>query len=77
MDQNGFGIAIANIYNAGIEIVKGILGDWDCTFKEGVKATNYLGDVFGSLPGTPDFGPGSTTGGKGYGPDGKVNKRSV
>ncbi|KAB5550014.1 purine nucleoside permease [Coniochaeta sp. 2T2.1] len=65
LDQNGFVIAIDNIYNAGVEIVKGVLHNWDCTFKNGVKPTNYIGDVFGSLPGTPDFGPGSRTGGKG------------
>jgi hypothetical protein len=25
----------------------------------GVKATNYVGDIFGSLSGVPGFGPGS------------------
>ncbi|KAH8899165.1 NUP-domain-containing protein [Thozetella sp. PMI_491] len=70
LDQNGFGIAIANIYNAGIEIVKGIIKGWDCTFKNGITPTNYIGDIFGSLGGIPDFGPGSTTGGLGYKPNG-------
>lgn len=69
-DQNGFEIAIDNIYNAGIEIVKGILNEWNCTFAAGVKASNYIGDVFGSLGGEPDFGPGSITGGNGVLPDG-------
>lgn len=64
MDQNGFPIAIANIYNAGIEIVKGILENWDSTFCDGVKPTNYIGDIFGSLGGNPDYGRGSITGGK-------------
>jgi hypothetical protein len=59
VDQNGFGIAIANIYNAGIEVVKGVLTGWDCTFKAGIKPTNYIGDIFGTLGGQPDFGPGS------------------
>ncbi len=55
LDQNGFPIAIANIYNAGIEIVKGIVKAWDCTYKKGIKPTNYIGDIFGSLGGKPDF----------------------
>ncbi|PCD40926.1 hypothetical protein FGRA07_02197 [Fusarium graminearum] len=62
--QNGFGIAIANIFNAGIEIVKAIIHDWDNTFKEGITAENYVGDIFGSLGGEPDFGFGSLTHGK-------------
>jgi purine nucleoside permease (NUP) len=66
LDQNGFLIAIDNIYLAGVEIVKSVLGNWDCTFKKGVKPTNYIGDIFGSLAGEPDFGPGSLTEGKGY-----------
>lgn len=69
-DQNGFLIAIDNIYYAGVEIVKGVLKSWDCTFKKGIKPTNYIGDIFGSLGGEPDFGPGSLTGGKGYLPNG-------
>jgi hypothetical protein len=71
LDQNGFLIAIDNIYLAGVEIVKGVLKNWDCTFKKGIKPTNYIGDIFGSLGGEPDFGPGSQTGGKGYLPNGK------
>ncbi|CAN8101598.1 unnamed protein product [Discula destructiva] len=69
-DQDGFGIAIDNIYYAGVEIVKGVLNEWNCTFKDGVKPTNYIGDVFGSLGGEPDFGPGSYTDGAGVLPDG-------
>ncbi|KAK0725206.1 purine nucleoside permease [Lasiosphaeris hirsuta] len=64
LQQNGFDIANQNIYRAGIEIVKGILAKWDCTFAKGVKATNYIGDIFGSLGGHPDFGTGSLTEGK-------------
>lgn len=69
-DQDGFGIAIENIYYAGVEIVKGVLDGWNCTFKDGVNATNYIGDVFGSLGGEPDFGPGSITDGNGVLPAG-------
>lgn len=71
-DQNGFEIAVENIYYAGVEIVKGVLGEWNCTFKDGVKASNYIGDVFGSLGGEPDFGPGSITQGLAVLPDGKT-----
>ena len=70
LDQNGFLIAIDNIYLAGVEIAKGVLKNWDCTFKKGIKPTNYIGDIFGSLPGTPDFGPGSLTEDAGYLPGG-------
>ena len=58
-DQGGFEPAIQNIYLAGIKVVEGILGGWDATFAKGINATNYIGDIFGSLGGMPDFGPGS------------------
>lgn len=63
-NQNGFHIAIANLYAAGIQVVRGILADWDCTFARGVSPSNYIGDIFGSLGGHPDFGFGSITGGR-------------
>lgn len=63
-NQNGFHIAISNLYNAGIEIVRGILDNWNCTFEKGVPPDNYIGDIFGSLGGHPDFGFGSITGGR-------------
>lgn len=58
-DVGGFEPSIQNIYLAGVKIVEGILGSWNSTFKAGVKAENYLGDIFGTLGGEPDFGPGS------------------
>ncbi|MCJ1303533.1 hypothetical protein MMC08_006343 [Hypocenomyce scalaris] len=58
-DQGGFEPAINNIYLAGVKVVEGILDNWETTFAMGVNATNYVGDIFGSLGGTPDFGPGS------------------
>ncbi|PNP74002.1 hypothetical protein FNYG_12630 [Fusarium nygamai] len=72
--QNGFSIAIANIFNAGIEIVKGILEDWDTTFKDGIRAENYIGDIFGSLGGEPDFGFGSLTHGHRIAPESKSSE---
>ena len=58
-EQGGFEPAIANIYLAGIKVVEGILDGWTSTFEKGIPATNYIGDIFGSLGGMPDFGPGS------------------
>ncbi|KAF9767588.1 hypothetical protein IL306_015223 [Fusarium sp. DS 682] len=69
--QNGFAIAIANIFNAGIEIVKGIIEEWDNRFKNGIRAENYIGDIFGSLGGEPDFGFGSLTRGERIAPNSK------
>lgn len=71
LDQNGFLIAIDNIYNAGVAIATGILSNWECTFQTGIKPTNYIGDIFGSLGGQPDFGPGSLTNGTGFLPGGQ------
>ncbi|KAF5542834.1 purine nucleoside permease [Fusarium napiforme] len=72
--QNGFSIAIANIFNAGVEIVKGIIEDWDTTFKDGIRAENYIGDIFGSLGGEPDFGFGSLTHGQRIAPESKSSE---
>jgi purine nucleoside permease len=76
-DQGSFPTAIANIYLAGTPIVKGILDGWEKTFKKGVKPTNYIGDIFGTLGGTPDFGPGSVFGGVGYAANGQPMKRAL
>ena len=58
-DQGGFDPAIQNIYLAGSKVIEGILEGWESVFEKGVKATNYVGDIFGTLGGKPDFGPGS------------------
>ncbi|KAJ5296185.1 hypothetical protein PENANT_c021G01146 [Penicillium antarcticum] len=57
-DQGGFTPALKNLYVAGIKVVEGILDGWNTTFAAGVKPSNYIGDIFGTLGGTPDFGPG-------------------
>jgi len=62
-DQGGFTPAIENIYLAGVKVVQGILDGWEETFERGVEPTNYVGDIFGSLGGEPDFGPGNIFGG--------------
>ncbi|KAK7436887.1 hypothetical protein VKT23_018908 [Stygiomarasmius scandens] len=62
-EQGGFDVSVTNIYVAGVEVVKGIVDEWDDQFEAGVKADNYIGDIFGSLGGQPDFGLGSHFGG--------------
>lgn len=66
-NQGGFEVAVSNIYIAGIKVIEGILGGWDEIFAKGVKPSNYIGDVFGTLGGTPDFGPGRAIARKGAG----------
>ena len=61
----GYDPAVLNIYLAGIKVVQGILSGWDDTFAKGISAQNYVGDVFGSLGGSPSFGPGSAFENKG------------
>jgi purine nucleoside permease len=67
--QGAFLPAVANLYLAGIKVVEGILGDWD-KFEGGIEAPNYVGDIFGSLGGTPDFGPADFD-------DNPITKRSL
>ncbi|KAI9152017.1 Purine nucleoside permease [Paramyrothecium foliicola] len=74
VDQNGFSIAIENLFHAGIAVVGGILKGWDCRFKAGVAPNNYIGDIFGSLGGQPDFGLGSITNGQQINPNQGVSK---
>ena len=50
-----FYTSLDNLFSVGIEIVRGILHDWNCTFWAGVSPSNYIGDIFGSLGGEPDF----------------------
>lgn len=61
-NQGGFEPSLQNIYLAGVKVVQGILEHWDSTFAKGIKPTNYIGDILGTLGGTPDFGPGSVFG---------------
>jgi purine nucleoside permease len=56
VNQGGFGPAIQNIYIAGVKVVDGILDGWNSTFAKGIAPKNYIGDMFGTLGGKPDFG---------------------
>lgn len=76
-DQNGFEIAIDNAFYAGMAIIRGILYGWDCAFEEGIRADNYVGDIFGSLGGDPDYGLGSKTGGESIQPGGDARAASL
>ena len=58
-ESQGFEPSIENIYLAGIKVIEGILHGWANRFEAGIKADNYVGDIFGTLGGEPDFGPGS------------------
>lgn len=69
-DQDSFYTSLNNLFSAGVAIVKGIVEDWDGTFRAGVPAGHYVGDIFGTLGGYPSFGLGTNRGG------GRV-KRSV
>ncbi|CAK3999118.1 purine nucleoside permease [Lecanosticta acicola] len=57
-DQQGFTPSIENLYQAGIEIVKDVLEQWEDLYADGVKAENYVGDLLNSLGGDvmPDIG---------------------
>lgn len=48
-EQGGFAPALENLYRAGIEIVKDVLAEWNRTYAAGIKAENYVGDVFNTL----------------------------
>ncbi|KAL1604940.1 hypothetical protein SLS60_004481 [Paraconiothyrium brasiliense] len=63
-NQGGYPPALKNLYLAGVKIIEGIVGEWNQTFAQGVNATNYIGDVLGSIGGTPDFGPGPASPGQ-------------
>ena len=60
----GFPVALANLALAGVPVVQGIVNGWKEKFEHGIQPTNYVGDIFGSLGGQPNFGPGTLFGGK-------------
>jgi len=58
VDESGFQPSLQNIYNAGIEVVKKVIENWEPVYRWGVDADNYVGDVLESLAGgvEPDIG---------------------
>ncbi|KAJ6454176.1 purine nucleoside permease [Mycena sanguinolenta] len=53
----GFEPSLLNLHLAGVKVVQMIVNEWTQEFQRGVKATNYIGDILGSLGGKPDFVP--------------------
>jgi hypothetical protein len=48
---------MSNLYSTGVKIVDAILAGWTPRFEQGIRPDNYIGDIFGSLGGKPDFVP--------------------
>ncbi|GMM34536.1 hypothetical protein DASC09_018610 [Saccharomycopsis crataegensis] len=62
VSQGGSYVSIENIYRAGLPFIEDVLENWDTLYSVGAfKTDEYLGDVFGTLGGTPNFGPGAIT----------------
>ncbi|CZT24341.1 uncharacterized protein RCC_10064 [Ramularia collo-cygni] len=57
MDHGGFEPAIRNLFSVGQVIVDEILEQWASTFEDGLQPENYVGDLLGSLGGSPSYGP--------------------
>ncbi|KAG9242519.1 purine nucleoside permease [Calycina marina] len=53
--HGGFDLSKENLWLVGSEILKGIRKGWEEKFAEGAKADNYVGDIYGSLGGKPEF----------------------
>lgn len=56
MDKGGLGPSTRNLYLTALKVIEGILEEWSTRFEAGIPAQNYIGDIFGSLGGTPGFG---------------------
>ncbi|KAK6198020.1 purine nucleoside permease [Scheffersomyces amazonensis] len=56
--QGGISASLDNLVLAGTPIIHDILSKWDSVYEAGVKyeSKNYVGDIFGTLGGTPNFG---------------------
>lgn len=56
--SGGFVPATANLVNAGTPLLRDILENWDEVYASGetYKPENYVGDIYGTLGGKPDFG---------------------
>ncbi|KAE9398870.1 NUP-domain-containing protein [Gymnopus androsaceus JB14] len=76
-EHPAFRPSVMNLYLAGVKVIEGILNGWKEQFEQGIKPTNYIGDIFGTLGGEPDFGPGSIFGGHPATPASALARRSV
>ncbi|RLV91179.1 Purine nucleoside permease [Spathaspora sp. JA1] len=59
--DGGIQASLDNLVLAGEPIVKDIVKNWEKVYADGKKygSKNYVGDIFGTLGGTPDFGKSS------------------
>ncbi|GAB5593437.1 hypothetical protein Unana1_08337 [Umbelopsis nana] len=55
-NMGGFDSSLANIYIVGSPFIKDVVKNWH-EYENGIKPDNYIGDILGSLGGTPNFGP--------------------
>lgn len=57
-DKGGIGASLDNLVIAGLPFVHDVLANWDDVYETGeqFKPKNYVGDIFGTLGGVPDFG---------------------
>lgn len=86
-DTSSYETSVTNIYIAGSAILKGLLREWSQLFQRGISPSKYTGDIWGTLGGSPDFGPGRVSSGypvsipgalsKRYGRRRAVTKRSI
>lgn len=57
---DAFPVAVDNLYHAGFPFINDVVNNWAKLYENNsFPATNYVGDVFGTLGGTPDFGFGN------------------
>jgi hypothetical protein len=62
-DPGSFETSVDNLYIAAKPIIENIVGHWSDVFAKGINSSQYYGDVWGTLGGTPNFGPGRESGG--------------
>ncbi|EER31234.1 hypothetical protein CTRG_04964 [Candida tropicalis MYA-3404] len=59
--DGGISASLDNLVIGGTPIIHDIIQNWDKVYEKGIKYTskNYVGDIFATLGGTPDFGKSS------------------
>lgn len=56
--KGGIDHSLHNMFVAGYPIIRDILDNWDTIYRTGetLKPENYIGDIYGTLGGKPNFG---------------------
>ncbi|RCK65660.1 Purine nucleoside permease [Candida viswanathii] len=59
--DGGISASLDNLVLGGTPIIHDIIQNWDKVYEKGIKyaSKNYVGDIFATLGGTPDFGKSS------------------